>query len=587
MYGWYSSSQHPSRPRPSLRQRRGLFASGYIKNLRPLHTHTVAFFSVTMEPSISTQTFSSNHTLNSTGVGCQWEIGDRSRLCRFLCYGLEGDMYTAREEGRVSMDNAETLLSLLQEGQGAEVVEEIKRFAKDERAVRLGPSFFALALCSQHSELKTRQAAFKALKEVCRDPVHLFSFIQYKKELKEGMKCGIWGRALRKAVSDWYNDQDAMSLAAAVTRCKQREGWSHQDLLRLSHTKPAREAIALISKYVTKGWKEVQVCYADKENSEEVAKVLSYLEVVEKVKHSCDETEVVNLIEEHKLEREQLLTDHLKSKLVWRALLKEMPLQSVLKILGKMTANKVLEPGTSETQTVCDRIQSESALKKAKLHPFHILLSSENYKRGQGYQGKTKWEPDSSIIKAMDCAFYKSFMNVDPVRKRFVVAVDVSTSLSSIVPGTSISTAVAAAAIAMIFARTEADTHVLAYSEGFAVPCSISADMTLAQATVELVKIPSGSTDCTLPITWATENGKAIDVFIILTNNPLWTFTASPVESLKKHRQISGVNSKLVMCGLTSIGHAIADTEDKGVLSICGFDLGALCVIRNLAQDLI
>lgn len=75
-------------------------------------------------------------------------------------------------------------------------------------------------------------------------------------------------------------------------------------------------AIALISKYVTKGWKDVQVAYADKENSEEVAKVLSYLEVVEKVKHSCDETEVINLIEEHKLEREQLLTDHLKSKQV-------------------------------------------------------------------------------------------------------------------------------------------------------------------------------------------------------------------------------------------------------------------------------
>lgn len=44
--------------------------------------------------------------------------------------------------------------------------------------------------------------------------------------------------------------------------------------------------------------------------------MLSYLEVVEKVKHSCDEMEVVNLIEEHKLEREQLLTDHLKSKQV-------------------------------------------------------------------------------------------------------------------------------------------------------------------------------------------------------------------------------------------------------------------------------
>ncbi|KAA8587363.1 hypothetical protein FQN60_016225 [Etheostoma spectabile] len=462
------------------------------------------------------------------------------------------------------MESAGALLSLLQQSRGVEVVEEIKRFTQDGRAVRLGPSYFALALCSQHSELKTRQAAFKALKEVCQDPAHLFSFINNKKELKEGMKCGIWGRALRRAVSDWYNEQDAMSLAVAVTK-----------------------SIALICKYVTKGWKEVQLAYADKENSDEVVKVLSYLEVVEKVKHSCDETEVINLIEEHKLEREQLLTDHLKSKQVWRALLKEMPLHSVLKILGKMTSKNILEPGSSETQAVCDRIQSTTALAKAKIHPFNILLFSENYKRGQGYQGKTKWEPVSSILQAMDSAFYKSFMNVEPVGKRIVVAVDVSTSLSSIVPGTSISTAVAAAAIAMIFARTEADTHVLAYSEGALVPCSVCADMTLAQATFELVKIPGGSTDCTLPITWATENGKAVDVFIILTNNPLCTFTASPVESLKKHRQKSGANSKLVVCGLTSIGHAIADTEDRGLLSICGFDLGALTVIRDLAQDLI
>lgn len=40
--------------------------------------------------------------------------------------------------------------------------------------------------------------------------------------------------------------------------------------------------------------------------------------------------------------------------------------------------------------------------------------------------------------------------NVEPVGKRFLLAVDVSTSLSSIVPGTSVSTAVAAAAISMV-----------------------------------------------------------------------------------------------------------------------------------------
>ncbi|XP_047225140.1 60 kDa SS-A/Ro ribonucleoprotein isoform X1 [Girardinichthys multiradiatus] len=559
-------------------------SSGVLDLGSPAAEKQQAFSSIAMELSGNT---TSNHTLNSTGAESSWEISDKTKLCRFLCYGSEEDIYTARELGHVTIDHAGALLSLLQEGRGAEVVEEIKRFAQNGCVVRPGPAFFALALCSQHSELKTRQAAFKALKEICRDAAHLFSFIQYKKELKEGMKCGIWGRALRKAVSDWYNEQDALSLAVAVTRCKQRGGWSHQDLLRLSHTRPATDAVALISKYVTKGWKEVQGAYADKENSEEVVKVLSYLEVVEKVKHSRDETEVSSLIEEHKLEREQLLTDHLRSKQVWSALLKEISLHSILKILGKMTSNKLLEPRSSETQIICDRLQNESSLKKAKIHPFSILLASENYKRGQGYQGKTKWEADSDILKAMDCAFYKSFMNVEPIGKRLVVAVDVSTSLTSVVPGTAISTAVAAAAVTMIFARTEANTHVLAFSEGTVVPCSLSADMTLAEVTVELVKLPSGSTDCTLPITWATGNKKYIDMFIILTNNPLWTFTASPVESLKKHRLASGADSKLVMCGLTSIGHTIADTEDRGLLSICGFDLGAFNIIRNLALNLI
>lgn len=188
--------------------------------------------------SVSAAPAETNH---ATGGGSGWEVDDKVRLRRFLCYGCEGHVYTAREEESLSLQSAGALTSMLQDGRGAEVVEEIQRLACEGRAVRPGPSLFALALCSQHSELKTRQAAFKALKEVCRDPAQLFAFIQKRKELKEGMRCGIWGRALRKVVSDWYNEQDAMSLAAAVTKCKQREGWSHRDLLRQCHTKPANE----------------------------------------------------------------------------------------------------------------------------------------------------------------------------------------------------------------------------------------------------------------------------------------------------------------------------------------------------------
>ncbi|KAK7944827.1 hypothetical protein WMY93_000555 [Mugilogobius chulae] len=466
-----------------------------------------------------------------------WEMDEKARLCRFLCFGSEGDIYTSREEVQVSRESAEALLALLEDGRGTDVVEVIAKYSQDGRVVSMGPCLFALAVCSQHSDLKTRQAAFKAVKEVCQDPVCLFTFIKYKKELKD-TESGIWGRALRKAVSNWYNGQNAMNLAVSVSKCKQQNGWSHQDLLKLAHVKPANDGVALVCKYIMKGWNEVKTEYADKENPEEVLKVLSYLEVVEKVKHCNDETEVITMIEEHLLEREQLLTDHLKSK-------------------------------------------------NARIHPFSILVALENYKKGQGYQGKTKWETDSNIIHAMDSAFYKSFKYLEPVDKNFVIAVDISTSLSSIVPGTSLSTAVAAAAITMVFASTEANTQVLAYSGGSLLPCTVAAGMTLEQVTAELVQTPSENTDCTLPMTWATENEKAVDVFIILTNNPIWAFSASPVEALKKHRQRMGTFSKFVICGLTSIGHAVADKPDRGVLSICGFDLGAITLIQNMALGLI
>ncbi|XP_030630625.1 RNA-binding protein RO60 [Chanos chanos] len=515
-----------------------------------------------------------------------WEVTDTTRLRRFLCYGSETASYSTKDHP-LGMENTLTLIRLIEDGRGCEAVEEIRRFGLEGTAVRANPTFFALAVCSQHSDAKTKQAAFRALKELCRLPSQLFCFVQYKKELKEGMHGGMWGRALRKAVSDWYNSQDAMTLAQAVTKCKHRAGWSHQDLLRLSHMKPANDAIAFITKYITKGWKEVRELYADKENSEEIVRIFEYLESVEKAKHSTDELEVIHLIEENRLEREQILTNHLKSKEVWKALLKEMPVTTLMRHLGKMTADKVLAPGSCEVAAVCERIQNETLLKKAKTHPFTILVALENYKRGHGNRGKLKWEPDGDILRALESAFTKCTANVEPTGKRYVVSVDVSASLSSVALGSSVNAATAAAAMSMVIARTEADAQVLVFSEGAVVPCIISEDMSLLQVTAELIKIPYSSTDCAMPILWASENNKSVDVFIIFTNNETWFGKANPAEALRMYRQKLGIFSKLIVCGMTTNSLSIADPDDRGMLDICGFDSRAVEVIRNFALDLI
>ncbi|KAH1167088.1 60 kDa SS-A/Ro ribonucleoprotein [Mauremys mutica] len=521
---------------------------------------------------------------NSEG-GYVWQVTDMNRLHRFLCFGSEGGTYYINEQ-KLGFENAEVLIRLIEDGKGCDVVQEIKTFSLEGRAAKQEPMLFALAICSQCSDAKTKQAAFKAVSEVCRIPTHLFTFIQFKKDLKEGMKCGMWGRALRKAVADWYNGKNGLAVALAVTKYKQRNGWSHKDLLRLSHLKPASEGLAVVTKYITKGWKEVQEAYKDKEFSSETEKLLKYLEAVEKVKRTKDELEVIHLIEEYKLVREHLQTNHLKSKEVWKALLQEMPITAMLRNLGKMTANSVLEPASPEVAIVCERLRNEKLLKKARIHPFHVLVALKTYKTGHGNRGKLRWLPDKDILEALDVSFYKTFKTVEPTGKRFLLAVDVSGSMTQRVLGSVLSASTVAAAMCMVVARTEKDSNIVAFSDEI-VPCPVTKDMTLPQVLLKMSEIPMGDTDCSLPMIWAQKTHTAADVFIVFTDDETFAGDIHPAVALKEYREKMGIPSKLIVCGMVSNGFTIADPDDRGMLDICGFDAGALDVIRNFTLDLI
>ncbi|MEE6496264.1 hypothetical protein FKM82_002279 [Ascaphus truei] len=484
-----------------------------------------------------TQPLNEKQLPNSEG-NYVWQISDMNRLRRFLCFGSEGGTYYIAEK-KLGYENAEAIIRLIEDGKGCEVVQEIKTFSQEGRAAKQEPTLFALALCSQCSDVKTKQAAFRAVPEVCRIPTHLFTFIQFKKDLKEGMKCGMWGRALRKAVSDWYNTKDSLAVAMAVTKYKQRNGWSHKDLLRLSHLKPANEGVTVVTMYISKGWKDVQEAYKEKEVSEEIEKVLKYLEATERIKRTKDDLEVIHLIEEYRLVREHLLTSHLKSKEIWKALLQEMPLTAMLRNLGKMTSDSVLAPASPEVSSVCERLTNEKLLKKARIHPFHILLALETYKKGHGSKGKLEWCPDSTVVEALDKAFYKTFKMVEPSGKRFLLAVDVSASMNQRVLGSILNASTVAAAMCMLVARTEKDSNIVAFSDEM-VPCPLTVDMPLPEVLEKMSDIPMGDTDCALPMLWAQKTNTAADVFIVFTDNETNVANVHPATALREYREVSG-----------------------------------------------
>jgi 60 kDa SS-A/Ro ribonucleoprotein len=94
---------------------------------------------------------------------------------------------------------------------------------------------------------------------------------------------------------------------------------------------------------------------------------------------------------------------------VWNALLKKMPMTAMIRNLNKMTAVGLLKENNEQVQSVCQKLRNENLLKKARIHPFNVLLALKQYESGRGDKGSLKWKANPIITKALEDAFYLSF----------------------------------------------------------------------------------------------------------------------------------------------------------------------------------
>ena len=86
-----------------------------------------------------------------------------------------------------------------------------------------------------------------------------------------------------------------------------------------------------------------------------------------------------------------------------------MPMTAMIRNLGKMTSIGVLDPLSEAAIEVCKRLRDQPALKKARIHPFNVLLALKTYETGRGDKGKLTWSPNQAIVAALDDCFYASF----------------------------------------------------------------------------------------------------------------------------------------------------------------------------------
>ena len=417
------------------------------------------------------------------------------KLDRFLILGSEGGSYYASQQN-LTKECMQSVMDCLTED-GVRTVNRIVEISVAGRAPKPEPAIFALALATKGFDAATTKAALSAIPKVCRTATHLFTFIDYRKQF------GGWNRSLRNAVSAWYNDKSQEDLAYQMLKYRQRNGWAHKDVLRLAHPSPPTAQHGLLYQWAVGKGEANDVVLVHAFNEIQALKS----ESAKDVKKACE------LIKQHRMSREFLPTELLTNNKVWEALLEDMPMTAMVRNLGVMTKNGLLCAGSDATRTVLSHFRNVEKLKKSRIHPLTLLNALTTYSSGHGLKSDGVWTPVQSIVDALDEAFYASFGNVEPTNKRMCIALDVSGSMTwGTIAGSSLTPAVASAALALVTSRVEKDCSIFGFG-GTLEEIRISSRMRLDDVVKAMNSIRMGSTNCSLPMLHAKENHLKFDAF--------------------------------------------------------------------------
>ncbi|GEM48867.1 TROVE domain-containing protein [Deinococcus cellulosilyticus] len=507
----------------------------------------------------------SNQKANNAG-GYAWEVSDWTQLDRFLILGSEGGTFYVGEQ-KLTIDNAEAVKRCI-ELDGIRTVNRIAEISESGRAPKNDPALFALAMCASFGNEQTRKAALEALPRVARIGTHLFHFMDFVQGFRG------WGRGLRRAIGDWYNQKDVKALALLAVKYRQRDGWTHRDALRLAHPKAQSDAHQKLYRWITQ---------------DEFAPAQG-LEIVDAFRQAqtAPLKEVVHLIEKYRLPREAIPTEFLTRPEVWEAMLPHMPLEAMVRNLANMTRIGLLTPMSESQRLVTQKLGNSEAILKARLHPIKVLAALKTYAAGHGMRGQgTSWTPVQQVVDALDAAFYTAFGSVTPTGKRMMLALDVSGSMEAGqiagVPG--LTPRVASAAMALVTAAVEAQHMITGFSAaggGYGgqwgggdpgmTPINISPRQRLDDVVRTVARIPMGGTDCSLPMRHALKEKIEVDAFVVYTDSETWYGKIHPAQALQQYRREMGIPAKLIVVGMVANRFSIADPKDAGMLDVVGFD---------------
>lgn len=515
-----------------------------------------------------------NQVENNAG-GFVFSLDKFAQLNRFLILGAEGGTYYVGEK-ELTVENAKNVIECIKED-GVRVVNTIVDVSDNGRAPKNDPAIFALALVTTFGDDAAKKAAYDAISKVCRIGTHLFTFVGYVQDLRG------WSRGLRNGVAKFYTGKNLDNVAMNIIKYRQRNGFTHRDVLRLAHVSTNDPKLNDVLRYA-----------AAKAPAEFTHPLIEGFEAVQKLTEK-DAKEAVKLIQKFGLPREALPTQLLNSVAVWEALNENMPMTATIRNLGKMTSIGLLKSNLdSNVKKVVERITNAEQIKRSRIHPLDVLNALAIYKQGRGDKGSLTWSPVSNIMDALDDAFYMAFGNVETTGKNHLLALDCSGSMfGANIAGSAMTAAEAAGAMAMVTLKAEPNTETVFFSSGGRGAFSGSGigrlDLSKKKRLDDVLKTmrdaPWGGTDCSLPMQYATKNKLDVDTFAVYTDNETYAGSMHPFQALKQYRQTSGkADAKLIVVGTSASNFTIADPSDRGMLDVVGFDTAAPQIMAEFSK---
>lgn len=473
--------------------------------------------------------------------GYVFKIDKWTGLTRFLVLGSEGGTYYVGE--RKHTMRAGGMVEACIKEDPTRVFATVERMLKERLIARRDPAILVLAMLAKADSRWARPGV-----ELLKTGTDLLHYAAAINDLRG------WGPAIRKAFATWYLGRDVDSLAYQLLKYQSRDGWSHRDVLRLAHVKPLNDAQNECFKWaVGKGV-----------NLPGIIGVYVAAQVLDPTKPE-ERARLCDLIRETNLTREMIPTKALTYPDIWETLLERMPMMAMVRNLANMSKVGLLTPFSAAETTIAVRLEQASA--ESSLHPLHYFLAGRTYASGSNRHAE--FTPSKRVVVALERAFVASFKGVKPCGRKILVAIDTSGSMQScMVPNTLVSTAEAAAAMALILVKTEPLVHVIAFDTEIH-EINLSACSSVNDVRHETRRF-GGGTDLALPFAYVLRNSLPADGIVTYTDTETWAGRAHAAPLFKK---CQGVNAmRAVNVAMSATSYSQLDQADPDVLEVAGFD---------------